>query len=310
MKKKIIILVSILCILIASIIIIFFVTKKDNKPSTENNPGTQAPEIPFYLEDKYYESSKITEINYDELNTLIDNKESFAVFIYQPMCVNSANFESILLEFLKKNKVSIKKIAFSTIKDTEIGDYIKYYPSFIIYNKGEVVDYLEADKDEDILRYTEVDEFTKWFTSYVKIKENNSGEDEPIIDDPEIGEDLPDKITLENVVREKNKVNIYFFWGDGCPRCERAFEFFDSIKDEYGKYYNLYTFETWHDEDNVKLLKVFAKAMDVEVTGVPYIVIGNQVISGFRDVYKKDIISAIESQYKNSYDVYFDKLKK
>ncbi|HAB66485.1 MAG TPA: hypothetical protein DCE23_03860, partial [Firmicutes bacterium] len=40
----------------------------------------------FYLEDSYYGESKMIELNIDELNDLIDKKESFAVFLYQPSC--------------------------------------------------------------------------------------------------------------------------------------------------------------------------------------------------------------------------------
>lgn len=30
---------------------------------------------------------------------------------------------------------------------------------------------------------------------------------------------------------ENDPVNIYFFYGDGCPHCAEAEEFFDSIED-------------------------------------------------------------------------------
>lgn len=124
----------------------------------------------FYFEKKYYESSGIKEINIDAFYDLINKKESFGVFIYESMCITSANFEVILNEFLKENKLNIYKISFSNLKDTEIGKVIKYYPSFIIYHKGELVDYLEANKDEDIKYYTKKDSFKKWFTKYIKLK--------------------------------------------------------------------------------------------------------------------------------------------
>ena len=47
------------------------------------------PDNKFYLEDNYYGKSKIIEIDKDKLEDLIDDKESFALFIYQPACVNS-----------------------------------------------------------------------------------------------------------------------------------------------------------------------------------------------------------------------------
>lgn len=50
--------------------------------------------------------------------------------------------------------------------------------------------------------------------------------------------------------------------------------------------------------------------MGDEAKGVPYTIIGNKSFTGFNEEDKKDLIDAIESQYKNSYDVYFDKIKK
>src|SRR5699024_2011339 len=48
---------------------------------------------------------------------------------------------------------------------------------------------------------------------------------------------------------ENDPVNIYFFYGDGCPHCAEAEEFFDSIEDEYGDMYNIVFYETWSNDD-------------------------------------------------------------
>lgn len=48
----------------------------------------QNKDIIFSLEDKYYETSSYLDITSSELDKLIDNKESFAVFIYQPLLHN------------------------------------------------------------------------------------------------------------------------------------------------------------------------------------------------------------------------------
>ena len=53
----------------------------------------------------------------------------------------------------------------------------------------------------------------------------------------------------------------------------------------------------------------FASALGYQAKGVPFIVIGNKVIRGFSESKEQEIIDAITSQYKNSYDVYFDARK-
>ena len=296
MKKKVTI--SLLILFLISILIanILIINKKEKV---------------FYLENSYYGKNNMTEININELNKLIDNKESFAVFVYQPLCITSTNFESILKDFLEENKISIYKIAFSNIKNTKIGKTIKYYPSFIIYNKGKMIDFLEANKDEDIKYYTSKKEFESWFTKYIKIKNEtiNNNQTTRTSSKAEENEILTD-VKIENIIKENNKVNIYFFWGKGCPHCAKEFEFFESIKETYGNYYNLYTFETWYNDENKKLVYTFAENMGDKLTGVPYTIIGNKSFSGFDEKYKNDFIIAIENQYKSNFDIYFDKIKK
>ena len=296
MKKKVTI--SLLILFLISILIanILIINKKEKV---------------FYLENSYYGKNNMTEININELNKLIDNKESFAVFVYQPLCITSTNFESILKDFLEEKKISIYKIAFSNIKNTKIGKTIKYYPSFIIYNKGKMIDFLEANKDEDIKYYTSKKEFESWFTKYIKIKNEtiNNNQTTRTSSKTEENEILTD-VKIENIIKENNKVNIYFFWGKGCPHCAKEFEFFESIKETYGNYYNLYTFETWYNDENKKLVYTFAENMGDKLTGVPYTIIGNKSFSGFDEKYKNDFVIAIENQYNSNFDVYFDKIKK
>ena len=291
----------IICLFILFVFLIIIIIVSNTNKTVEK----------FYLESNYYGTSNMTGIEIDKVNQLIDKKESFAVFVYQPMCVTSSDFESVLSDFLKSNKISIYKIAFSDIKNTDIGKSIKYYPSFIIYNKGKIVDFLEADKDEDVARYTSKDDFEKWFTKYVKLR-TSSFDDAKSFDDGVTKEENNTSIeaNLENVVKEDNKVNIYFFWGNGCPHCEDEIQFFEDIKKKYVNYYNLYTFETWYNEENAKLLYAFAKGMDDDVTKVPYTIIEDKSFVGFSEKYKSEFIREIEKQHNNIYDVYFDKIKK
>lgn len=246
----------------------------------------------------------------------IEENKSFALFIYQPMCVSSNDFEKVLIDFTNIYEINFYKIAFSNIKDTALGEKIKYYPSFAIFNEGKLVDYLESDKDEDIEYYKSTEEFIKRFTKYVNLKSdtNNNLSDKNqnnVENSNQNNIDLENKtIELNNVVREENKVNIYFFWGNGCPHCEEEMKFFESIEKEYGKYYNLYKFETWYNEESAKIFNIFANAKDDNANGVPYTIIGEKSFSGFGESLKEEFLKAIKEQYKNNYDVYFDEIKK
>lgn len=267
----------------------------------------------FYLENKYYGSNEVIEISTSDLEKLIDEKESFALFVYQPACVTSSKLEQILTDFTADNNIKIYKIAFSNIKTTKLSKSIKYYPSFAIFNKGVMVDYLDANSDNDLKYYENKDEFEKWFTNYVLLKDNDvSGSNENNIaeqssENSEV--DTPKTINLENVTYDKNKVNIYFFWGSTCPHCEAEFTFFDEIKEEYGDYYNLHTYEVLENKENADIMNVFAQALGEKATGVPYTIIGDESFTGFGESSKEKFINAIKNKYQNSSDIYFDKIK-
>lgn len=273
----------------------------------------------FKLEHKYYENynqeNPFLEIENEDLNKLIEDKESFAIFVYQPMCVTSSDFEQVLKDFTNKYQINFYKISFSNIKDTILKNKIKYYPSFVIFEKGKVVDYLESDKDEDIEYYKSFNGFKIWFTKYVQIGNNTSDntnfEDNNLETSNQDNQEINDLENIElDIVHEENKVNIYFFWGNGCPHCEEEMQFFESIEKEYGKYYNLYKFEVWYNDENARLFNIFANAIGDNAQGVPYTIIGEHSFIGFGENYKEEFIKTIEEQHKNNFDIYFDKIKK
>lgn len=302
MKKKLLI-ISIVTLIIIGVSIVLSLIFQDKNQT-------------FSLESKYYNTGEKITINETELESLINDKESFVLFVSQTMCLTSYDFEVVINEFLNEFPITIYEINYSELKESNLGNFLKYYPSFVIYKKGKVVDFLDANDDEDTSYYKSSEEFKKWFTKYVDLKKyaNNSSNDSnqnDVNNSNQNDTDLENEnIELGNVVREENKVNIYFFWGNGCPHCEVEIEFFDSIEKEYGKYYNLYKFETWYDEENAKIFNIFTNAMGDNANGVPYTIIGEKSFSGFNESFKEEFIKAIEEQYKNNYDVYFDEIKK
>lgn len=262
----------------------------------------------FLLDDKYYKESSIVDLNVKSFDKLIDNKESFALFVYQPLCTTSYEFEEVLSQFSKKYNISFYKMPYSNLKETKLGNKIKYYPTILIFEEGGLIDYLNPDSDEHIKYYKTVEGFKEWFSSYVVLKEENKN----VMDNLDNKhEEKISEITakLDKVKYNESKINIYFFWGKGCPHCEKEFEFFENIKNDYGEYFTLNTFEVWYDDDNANLLKQFAGCMGDEVTGVPYTIIGKKTFKGFSESYEDKFLKAIETQYKNSYDVYFENTK-
>src|SRR5574344_925592 len=116
------------------------------------------------LETKYYKNNNgFMETNANEIKNLENKKETFALFVYNNYCNLQIPCEDIFSEFLNKNQISFYKITFEEFKTTDLYETILYAPSVIIISKSKIIAYLDANKDED------VDEFTIWFKTYVKI---------------------------------------------------------------------------------------------------------------------------------------------
>lgn len=115
---------------------------------------------------------------------------------------------------------------------------------------------------------------------------------------------IPFSVFAEEEVEEisedveiNKKINVYLFRGDGCPHCAEAEEFFDSIKEEYGEYFELKDFEVWKNTENAELLDKVAEARGEEVDGVPYIIIGNKSWNGYSNELSSDMKDAIKAEY-------------
>lgn len=117
---------------------------------------------------------------------------------------------------------------------------------------------------------------------------------------------IPLGVFAEDNADDNKKINIYFFHGNGCPHCEEAQEFFDSIEDEYSQYYNFIDYEVWYDEDNAELMQKIADSLGQEVTGVPYLIIGKKTWSGYSTDYDEEIKQAIKDEYETALDSRYD----
>lgn len=122
----------------------------------------------FQLEDRYYGQADYHKINTEELQQLVDDENSFALFIYQPDCRASEDFEQKLTNFMNNQQVSLEKIAFSEVKNSGLVQDLKYYPSIAIYRNGKLVDFLRTDADEDIPAYESEAGLAIWWQKYVK----------------------------------------------------------------------------------------------------------------------------------------------
>lgn len=135
--------------------------------------------------------------------------------------------------------------------------------------------------------------------SYIdKIEEENKLDDYSEVEVPKHHE--------SDITKSSEKVNIYLFWGNGCGHCSNLKAYMASIEEEYGKYYNLYTFEVWSDAENEVLMNKMAAVMGDNLRGVPYMVIGSDSFKGYSSNVDSRILASIKAQYEKEdrYDAY------
>lgn len=122
----------------------------------------------FVLNNDYYNNGDIVLIDDHSFNKLVDDKDSFLVFIYDPSCVTSEDFADVIDEFILKCDITVYKLSFKDMKNTVLSDVVKYFPSLVLYEKGEVVDFLDATSDEDTDCFKDVEKLENWIFNYVK----------------------------------------------------------------------------------------------------------------------------------------------
>ncbi|MGB9726689.1 MAG: hypothetical protein ACPLXB_01170 [Minisyncoccia bacterium] len=83
-----------------------------------------------------------------------------------------------------------------------------------------------------------------------------------------------------SVRAQEKEVNLYFFWGQGCPHCNKEKPFLDNLKQKYPQLH-VYDFEVWYNSKNRNLLIEVGKTLKADVSGVPFTVINDQPIIGY-----------------------------
>jgi thiol-disulfide isomerase/thioredoxin len=102
-----------------------------------------------------------------------------------------------------------------------------------------------------------------------------------------------------NISTSEDKINIYFFYGDGCPHCAKEELFLDDLQNKYKDKVNIYRFETWNNENNRKYMLTAKERLGQTVNqSVPFTVIGEKYYSGYAnsigEKIEKDLLYYLE----------------
>ncbi len=117
--------------------------------------------------------------------------------------------------------------------------------------------------------------------------------------------DVLQKANLSDYQESQDKVNVYIFRGSTCVYCLKAITYFASKADEYKNYINLKTYEVWGNQDNNNLMSNVGNVLGKEISGVPFIVIGNKSFDGYSEDMNEEIDQTIKNEFnkEKKYDV-------
>ncbi len=104
------------------------------------------------------------------------------------------------------------------------------------------------------------------------------------------------------------KVDLYLFWGDGCPHCAHEKEYLEGLEKKYDNL-NVHLYEVWYNEDNAKKMEKLKKSFGDEATlSVPFTVIGEKSFSGYSDQIGSEIKAEIDKCQKKKCDNVAEKI--
>ncbi len=86
---------------------------------------------------------------------------------------------------------------------------------------------------------------------------------------------------VKPVFAQEKQVNVYFFWGEGCPHCAHEKPFLEELENKYPTQIKVYGFEVWYNSKNRNLLIEVGEKLAADVSGVPFTVVGSEYVVGY-----------------------------
>lgn len=97
---------------------------------------------------------------------------------------------------------------------------------------------------------------------------------------------------------KEKELNIYLFYGDKCPHCAELEKFLDKYLED-NKNVVLNKYEVWSNKENQEKYKEVQKILNDYSNGVPYLIIGNNVITGYDSEITPERIKNTITYYSN-----------
>lgn len=90
------------------------------------------------------------------------------------------------------------------------------------------------------------------------------------------------KIEEPSNLKAVKEVELFYFYGTGCPNCEKVKPVINSLAKRKGLIVKEY--EVWYNKKNRSMLLSMARERNLNVKGVPAVIIGNDLYMGVKEI--------------------------
>ena len=115
----------------------------------------------------FYNKGNFIEIDSKSLEDY--SNTTYLLFTYNNFCSLPISCEKIFKSFANDYKIDFLSMPFSEFKNTYLYDTVKYAPSVLIVENNKIIAYLDANKDDDLEKYQDVNKFKDWINNYINI---------------------------------------------------------------------------------------------------------------------------------------------
>ena len=131
-----------------------------------------------------------------------------------------------------------------------------------------------------------------FFSVYSGCKDNSDEKLRKQYSDLQVAEDKGDMKAAEkdsdlkteerNSIKTSEVVELYYFYGTGCPNCEKVKQVIRNLSTRKGLVVKKY--EVWYNKKNRSMLLQMAKERSLNIKGVPAIIIANDLYMGVKEI--------------------------
>ena len=149
MKNKKLLIVCIIALLLV-VSLLKFLVLKDN-----------------HLSKKYYGKHEYITVETDDIERM--RNETYLLYIHYDYCIFTVPTYNVIQEMMYKYNISVLKMHYAKFSKTYLHDTVKYAPSLIIVKNGKILDFLDAESDEDLPIYQDSNKMAEWVSEYVDL---------------------------------------------------------------------------------------------------------------------------------------------